>query len=133
MKQALHFSALAALLLTFGSNNVCHAGNSRLKTPYARQDPLAVRQVQLLSSGPVRGELVEFTVSVSATYDNPFDPDDVMVDAQITGPSGKMLVVPAFFHRDFRRESRNGREALTPMATPDGAYDSPRSKPVNIG
>ena len=31
------------------------------------------------------------------TYDNPFDPDQIAIDANFTGPDGKALVLPAYW------------------------------------
>ncbi|GMV45204.1 MAG: hypothetical protein AMXMBFR66_06020 [Pseudomonadota bacterium] len=48
-----------------------------------------------------RHERVEIEVDPGATYNNPFDPDEVEIDVQLTRPDGSVLVVPAFHHRDF--------------------------------
>ncbi len=42
-------------------------------------------------------ERVELTADVAATFDNPFDPDDVALDARITLPDGRTVSVPGFF------------------------------------
>ncbi|HEY2843384.1 MAG TPA: DUF5060 domain-containing protein, partial [Bryobacteraceae bacterium] len=44
---------------------------------------------------------VEFEVALDRTYANPFDPDEISVDATITGPDGKHLIVPGFWGQDF--------------------------------
>src|SRR5262245_56766925 len=54
----------------------------------------------------------EFIVRVSggaAPYANPFDPDEVAVDATVTGPGGRTLRVPAFWYAPYeRRKEANG-------------------------
>lgn len=68
---------------------------------------------------PVNGRAVpvytraEFILDVSGTWTNPFDPEQVRVDATVTTPSGRTLTVPGFFMTDFRRAEIDGREVLT--------------------
>lgn len=63
-------------------------------------------------------ERVELTAGVSATFDNPFDPDDVALDAQIDGPDGRRLTVPGFFDVPCRMES--GEQERVRPAGPGG-------------
>jgi len=39
----------------------------------------------------------EVTFDVDATWENPYDPDDIQVDAVITKPDGTTVTIPAFF------------------------------------
>ncbi len=64
---------------------------------------------------PQYGRL-ELAVDLGATYDNPYDPDEVRLDAVFTAPSGKQLVVPGFFLVKHRREVRDGSEIMVPEA-----------------
>jgi hypothetical protein len=50
-------------------------------------------------------EHVELTADVTATFDNPFDPDDVRLDAEIRGPDGRCVTVPGFFDVPCRLET----------------------------
>jgi hypothetical protein len=65
--------------------------------PLSAVKPLHAGDVRV--DRPVVGvyERVELTADVSATFDNPFDPDDVAVDAQIETPDGRSLSVPGYF------------------------------------
>jgi len=56
---------------------------------------------------------VEFTVDLSATYDNPFDPDQVALDADFITPSGVPERVPGFFCQGFKAEYENREELLS--------------------
>ncbi len=80
----------------------------------ARQ-PLAIRSVTPGSARVPQYERLELQVDLGATYDNPFDPDDVRLDAVFTSPSGRELVVPAFFAVDHRREVADGSEVMVPQ------------------
>lgn len=44
---------------------------------------------------------IEFTVDPGATYSNPFDPDEIAIDATFTGPNGESLSLPAFRDEQF--------------------------------
>ncbi|SDM43684.1 Por secretion system C-terminal sorting domain-containing protein [Catalinimonas alkaloidigena] len=46
---------------------------------------------------PVFGR-AEATFSLSTSYTNPYDPDEVQVDALISTPSGATLTMPCFYH-----------------------------------
>jgi hypothetical protein len=58
--------------------------------------------------------LLELAVDLGATYDNPYGPDDVLLDAAFTAPSGKSLVVPGFFMIQHRRGVHDGTEIMIP-------------------
>lgn len=49
---------------------------------------------------------------------NPFDPDVIRIDAEFVAPSGRVRRVPAFWHQEFRRELKYGREVLEPVGDP---------------
>jgi len=56
--------------------------------------------VEDVSSTPARfkkGQMIEWRLGVKASYQNPYDPDEVTVDATIKAPSGRELAVPAFY------------------------------------
>ena len=89
-----------------------------LVTPYTRQQPLALREVRLSSEKVACYERVEMTVDVSATYNNPFDPEDVAVDARVSLPDGKTADVPGFLDRPYQRVLTNGQEVVTPCGEP---------------
>lgn len=69
-------------------------------TPSARQVPRYGR--------------LELAVDLGATYDNPYDPDDVRLDALFTAPSGRKLVVPGFFMVKHGRKVHGGAEIMLP-------------------
>ncbi|MBN2508111.1 MAG: DUF5060 domain-containing protein [Verrucomicrobia bacterium] len=89
-----------------------------LVTPYARREPLALRQVVAPAATVRQFERLELTVDASATFDNPFDPADVALDAEVRCPSGRRYVMPGFFHQHFQRARRDGNEVLTPEGKP---------------
>lgn len=72
--------------------------------------PGAAATVELkpLAASAGKYEKIEFALQVDKTYPNPFDPDEVALDLEITTPGGRSLVLPAFWHQPFERE-RLGR------------------------
>jgi hypothetical protein len=65
----------------------------------ARATPPAIFTVTSRDARPVtpRYDKFELTIGLSATYDNPFDPDDVEVTAEFAAPSGKQVTIWGFF------------------------------------
>jgi len=47
-------------------------------------------------------EKLEVTFRLAASYANPYDPDDIRVDATITFPDGSVVTAPAFYSEPFR-------------------------------
>ncbi len=68
----------------------------------------ATVELKPLAATAGKYEKIEFSLQVDKTYSNPFDPDEVALDLEITTPGGRSLVLPAFWHQPFERE-RLGR------------------------
>jgi hypothetical protein len=68
---------------------------------WERADPLAVRNLKLLTAAPRCWQKVEFRAEVKGTYTTPFDAGQITVDAEIRSPSGREVQVPAFFYPEF--------------------------------
>ncbi|QQE10206.1 DUF5060 domain-containing protein [Planctomycetota bacterium] len=58
-----------------------------------------------VTANPVQMERVDFEIDLSADYKNPFDPDDISVDAVFTHESGETFDVPAFFFAGYTHQS----------------------------
>jgi hypothetical protein len=63
-------------------------------------------------------QVAEFDVKLSREFRNPFDPNEISLDMRITDPAGKDRLIPAYYHQDYSRELRDGREVLTAVGTP---------------
>lgn len=105
------FALFASLVLTQERSQPIH-------TPYAQAEPLAIRAVVVTEPSIPRYGVEEIALDAGATFDNPFDPDDVALEATVVGPSGKATVVPGFFEESFTRTLQNGKEVLTPNGGP---------------
>jgi len=77
--------------------------------------PLAIGQVTPSATTVPQFGKIELEVDLSATWDNPFDPDDVALDAVLTTASGKELRLPGFFLVDHQRSVKGGVELMLPQ------------------
>lgn len=68
--------------------------------PVAAAGP-EVRSVELLTPQVARYGRVELSADITGDWQNPFDPDQVAVDASFTAPSGERLRVPGFWYQDY--------------------------------
>ena len=59
---------------------------------------LAIGQPVLSSESVPRGAKLEISIALDATFDNPFDPEQVEVVCEIRTPDGRRERLPAFFH-----------------------------------
>ena len=101
-----------------------------LLPPLGGADKLALRSVAPGAEQVGLYEPIELNLDLSATYDNPFDPDDVDVTARITTPSGKALTVPGFFYQAYERYQRGSAERLIRKGEPQWEV---RFAPAELG
>jgi len=80
--------------------------------------PLELRTVALSTETVATFSPVELTADIAASYDNPFDPDQIAVDAEVIAPDGKAVTVPGFFDVPMRLETTRGSERLVPGGAP---------------
>ena len=76
--------------------------------------PLALRGAKPAARSIGRFERLEVAVDLDATYDNPFDPAEVALDAVFTAPSGRKLTVPGFYKVDCERRVVPEGELMMP-------------------
>ncbi len=75
--------------------------------------PGAELQLTPDTTAPKRHERVEIVVAGLPAVDNPFDPDQVRIDLDVTCPSGAVLRFPGFYYQAYERRLEGSREALT--------------------
>jgi hypothetical protein len=80
-----------------------------------RHEPLAIGETHAPATTIPRYGKLELGVDLHGTWDNPFDPDQIALDAVVTTASGRQFTQPGFFMVDFRREMREGAEVMTPV------------------
>jgi hypothetical protein len=72
-----------------------------------------------LEPGALRtGTVMQVRVELDQAYDNPFDPEQIAVDAELTGPDGVTVKIPGFWTQAVARSLEQGREKLTLQGEP---------------
>lgn len=79
----------------------------------AQADPALVQL-----SSPALWQRFELAVTNVPAASNPFDPDQIRLDATFTLPSGKAMLVPAFWYQGYVRSLSGGYEKDTPFGNP---------------
>lgn len=70
-------------------------------------------------SEPRAWEPLEFRLAGVPDTGNPFDPDQLRVDAVFVPPTGEPQTVPGFWYREHSRRLESGREVLSAAKTPE--------------
>ncbi len=59
-------------------------------------------------------EKFEAVIDLDADFTNPYDPDDIQLDARFTSPAGESVLVPGFFMRGYELDLNGTRDRVTP-------------------
>ncbi|MGQ9519482.1 MAG: DUF5060 domain-containing protein [Candidatus Fervidibacter sp.] len=95
-----------------------------------KRAPLKLNTVSPNAKRIGRYETLEVKVKLDATYDNPFDPDQINVKTEFLSPSGKRIAVHGFFTQDFERVKGGAQEILRKVGEP---YFAVRFTPAETG
>lgn len=90
--------------------------------PLADDTPPAFRNVRTTESTPARPAVdgrFELRFDLPDRYANPFDPDEIAVDAEIATPSGATVSVPCFYYQECVRERTATTERVLPQGRPE--------------
>lgn len=71
-----------------------------LSWPYAKSEELTIKRLDAKTLS-LQFSCFEIDCDIAASFDNPFDPDEIDVMAYFLSPSGKTLAIPAFFYQNF--------------------------------
>jgi len=80
--------------------------------PPPKVEPLAMVNLQTATNTVERYGKFEITFQLNREFDNPFDPEEVRVDAVFRRPDGVAFSVPGFFYQGFIRTQLDGQEKL---------------------
>jgi len=87
----------------------------RLDTDVGPRGTLHIRHLHQEPSPPVAYRPLQLSFELSREPSNPFDPDELRVDASFTSPSGRTMTVPCFYYQPCRREmDAEQEEVVTP-------------------
>ena len=87
-------------------------------TDYSSKAPLHVGAVALPARAVPVYQRLEIDLDVRGTFTTPFDPDQIRVDGHVRTPSGRELVVPAFFSQGFELVRQDDDAWLEPRGEP---------------
>ncbi len=85
--------------------------------------PQSLAGVKVLTPEAAQWEKVEIALVPDRVPNNPFDPNEVTLDALITLPSGKQVKVPGFWFQSYQRSIQNPSAAAVDrieVLAPDG-------------
>jgi hypothetical protein len=80
-----------------------------------RAEPVGLKPL----AAPALWQTAEFRVEHGPDARNPFDSEELTLDAIVTLPSGRQLIVPAFWYQEFSRALAGGKEVLTKVGRPE--------------
>lgn len=60
----------------------------------------------------------ELTIQLEAEFKNPYDPEEIDLFAEVTGPDGHLRTVRGFIYQDYQRTLKDGKEQLAPRGQP---------------
>jgi hypothetical protein len=80
--------------------------------------------VEILSSNLQNGAIaayqkVELQLKIVADFTNPYDPEEITVDAIFTSPDNRQYKVPGFYYEPFSRKTNGNVEEIKPNGSPD--------------
>jgi len=81
---------------------------------FSSRERLAVGPPRLSATRVPRFGRLEARLDVHGTYRTPFDPDQILVDGHFRLPSGREVVVPAFFYRPYEVKRVGEKSWLEP-------------------
>lgn len=88
--------------------------------PMSNSQTPRIESVEPNTARVKRFEKFELTVALAASYDNPFDPEQVDLEAEFVAPSGRKVLVPGFFYQEYRNRNADD-DAKKPLLDADGA------------
>ncbi|WP_428387665.1 hypothetical protein [Mucisphaera sp.] len=99
------------------------------RASFASQGPPAIDQVALSNQGLNAYDPLTITADIRGQWINPFDPDDVTLDALITRPDGSRVSIPGFLNQPHRTEMVNGEQFIRPTGQPEWQVRYTPSRP----
>jgi hypothetical protein len=83
-----------------------------------RSAPVLLRARSIAPKTVTRYGKFERELVINTRGANPFDPDQIAVDAVFTSPRGKTFTVPAYLDQAFTRSLNGNKETVTPNGAP---------------
>lgn len=94
------------------------AGSDKLPWELAMNQALAIRSARLAADRVPVNATATVEVDLAGRYDNPFDPEQVRLDADIAFPDGQVRRLPGYYHQDYTATRADDLELLEPVGVP---------------
>jgi len=112
------------------------AGAVAILLGLAAAGPAAGQSIELKIDGPTRVgkyEKVEFVLQGGGPFSNPFDPAEADAVLEIRTPSGKTVLLPAFWHQPYERQAAGGGRKEEWLYPASPAHFRARYAPAETG
>ncbi len=92
--------------------------NLRVTAAVESETAPEIRRVRRLTPRAVVYEQYELAVDLPDRYNNPFDPDEVSLTADIEEPDGSKRTIPGFYYQSYYRQRGEPHDRLIPQGPP---------------
>jgi hypothetical protein len=110
MKKSVRFIFLFILIVSltgFGlmTESYCQESTINDYVNLSSKGDLKIGEILINSNKIGLYEKFEMSFSLEGEWDNPFDPEQIKVDARFYFPDGKQMLVPGFFYQEYLQDS----------------------------
>lgn len=110
MKKFQRFNLIFILILSvsgFGliPEILCQESTTNDYVNLSSKGDLKIGEILINSNKIGLYEKFEMSFTLDGEWDNPFDPEQIKVDAKFYLPDGKQILVPGFFYQEYRQDS----------------------------
>lgn len=102
---------IASLFVLFSVVNAQESEGSNI-VRLSSEGPLEINELRVNSDEIGLYEKFEITFDLTGEWDNPFDPDQIKVDARFNSPDGEEIVVPGFFYQEYHQREDGDLEKV---------------------
>ena len=81
---------------------------------------------------PPRYDIIEISIEVDSTYENPCDPEEVRLWAEMESPAGEVVTAGGFWYEPHSRALDGGTEVFTPAGPLDDPLRPPARGPLRL-
>ena len=103
---------LLAAISSFSPSSFCQDAQDKSYVVLGSEGVLKIGEILINSEKIGLYEKFEASFSIDGAWDNPFDPEQIRVDARFYSPDGKQLIVPGFFYQEYRNNSYRSIEKV---------------------
>ncbi|HAM11395.1 MAG: hypothetical protein A2X04_12245 [Bacteroidetes bacterium GWF2_41_9] len=103
---------LVAAIPSFSPSALCQDGPDNIYVVLRSEGELKIGEILINSEKIGLYEKFEASFSLEGDWENPFDPEQIKVDARFYSPDGKQLLVPGFFYQEYRNNSYRSIEKV---------------------